>query len=450
MSNRRLNPLREAVARLEAAWADAGDATEMSRTQLLAVNEAIGALHRHADALHAEAAAAISHESRAELGPDSLAKQQGFRNPTQLIAATSGVSGADAARIVTVGEATARRTNLVGETLPARYPAVREALSAGRITAQVAALIVGMLDRVRVRVSGEVLSEGEQLLAGKAPGLALDDVRKLLVRVEAWIDPDGVAPREEDHRARRSLTMFERDGDLHLNGVFDAESAAPIKAALRGYVTAAFQARQDAVEPAAPDADRRPVPVLQADTLSILCAHALSCDNGGVPLAGATVVVRVTLEDLMGGSGSATVDGTDQPISIGAARRLAASGGVIPCVLGEDSEILDWGREKRFFTRAQKLALAERDGGCAMCGLPPEMTKAHHIRWWTRDTGPTDLDNGILLCESCHHRIHDNGWDIRITGTGVTARPWFIPPPNVDPQQIPRLGGRARYDVAAA
>jgi 5-methylcytosine-specific restriction protein A len=118
-------------------------------------------------------------------------------------------------------------------------------------------------------------------------------------------------------------------------------------------------------------------------------------------------------------------------------------------VLGSAGDILDWGREKRLFTRAQRLALVDRDGGCAMCGLPPQMTKAHHLRWWSRDAGPTDLDNGVLLCESCHHRIHENGWDIRIDGAGVAARVWIIPPANVDPARTPRLGGRARHDVAA-
>jgi 5-methylcytosine-specific restriction protein A len=117
--------------------------------------------------------------------------------------------------------------------------------------------------------------------------------------------------------------------------------------------------------------------------------------------------------------------------------------------MGSDSEILDWGRERRLFTRAQRLALVERDGGCAMCGLSPEMTRAHHIRWWQRDAGPTDLSNGVLLCETCHHRIHDNDWEIRIDGTGVTARVWFVPPRYVDPARTPRLGGRARFDIAA-
>lgn len=120
---------------------------------------------------------------------------------------------------------------------------------------------------------------------------------------------------------------------------------------------------------------------------------------------------------------------------------------MIPWVCGGEGEILDWGREKRLFTTAQRLALAERDGGCAMCGLPPSMTKAHHLAWWRRDTGPTDLSNGVLLCETCHHRIHDNGWEIRIEGTGASGTVWFIPPPHVDPSGTPRLGGRRRYDL---
>ncbi|WP_314502944.1 HNH endonuclease, partial [uncultured Microbacterium sp.] len=162
-----------------------------------------------------------------------------------------------------------------------------------------------------------------------------------------------------------------------------------------------------------------------------------------------TVIVRIDHHDLVAGTGFATIDGITAPVSARTARRMAAGGGIISCVLDGDSQILDWGRTKRLFTPTQRLALVERDGGCAMCGAPPGHTKAHHIRWWARDAGPTDLHNGVLLCESCHHRIHDNNWDIRIDGTGTTAKVWFIPPPHVDPTRTPRLGGRARYDYAA-
>jgi 5-methylcytosine-specific restriction protein A len=444
-----LDPLHEALARLDSLWTDAGDAGDFTRAQLVEANDALGMMRRLVDALHVEVAAGIARESRPELGPDSLARQQGYRSPAQLIATTTGASAGDATRLVKVGEATAPRSDLLGAPLPAKYAAVHAAIASGALHTTAAALIIALPDRARLKADISRVDEAERLLAEKAAGLSLDDVRKLVARAEAWLDPDGVAPREDEVRARRSLTMFERDGALHLNAVFDIESGAPIRAAIIGYVNSCFHARKDAVDPDAADADHRTVAMLQADALSTVCMHALGCGDRTPALAGATVIVRVDLDDLLTGTGFGTVDGADRPISIAAVRRMAASGGVIPCVLDSAGEILDWGREKRLFTRAQRLALAERDGGCAMCGLPPEMTKAHHIAWWQRDTGPTDLDNGVLLCESCHHRIHDNGWEIRIDGSGSAAKVWFIPPPYVDSARTPRLGGLARYTLAA-
>ncbi|MCY3968049.1 MAG: HNH endonuclease, partial [bacterium] len=36
---------------------------------------------------------------------------------------------------------------------------------------------------------------------------------------------------------------------------------------------------------------------------------------------------------------------------------------------------------------------------------------AHHIQHWAHG-GQTNLDNLVLVCTSCHHNIHDNGWQI--------------------------------------
>ncbi|MCS3443136.1 HNH endonuclease [Microbacterium phyllosphaerae] len=449
MSNPRLAPLLEAIERLGDAWADAERGVDLSRGELLGAHRAVGEMQRCLDGLHAELAAAIAHESRPELGPEGLAKQQGYRSAAAMIAATTGGAHGDAKRLITVGQAVAPRTNLLGEALPAKYPALATALAAGEISVAAAAVIVALLERVRLKVGTVRVEEAERLLVERAAGMTLDDVRTLVARTEAWLDPDGVVPKEREVRDRRSLTMFERDGSFHLNLQTDIAASAPIKAAIQAYVTATFQARITAPDPGAPDADHRTVAMIQADALAAICEHAIACDNGGMPATGATVVVRVNLDDLTAGRGTAVIDGSDQPVSITTCRRMAAGGGIIPVVLGSEGEILDWGREKRLFTRAQRLALVERDGGCAMCSLPPQMTKAHHLRWWQRDTGPTDLNNGVLLCESCHHRIHDNGWDIRIEGIGVAARVWLIPPPHVDPARTPRLGGRARYDIAA-
>ncbi|MCH6229865.1 HNH endonuclease [Microbacterium sp. CFH 31415] len=459
------------------------DVDTLGHAELVSLNNTIGALRRRVEAVHARVASEIARQSRPELGSEGLAKKNGYRSPAVLIAATTGTTIGDAARLVAVGDATAPRRTFSGADAPARHPHVAEALSDGRIGMPAASVIISMLDRVALRAGLEERDQAERMLCAQAEGLALDQVGKVVARAEAWLDPDGLEPQEHQFRGERSLLMFERGGMVHLTAKLDPESAAPVKAAIEAIVTAEFrseragaggagtdEANEDGARgagghgvgdhgsgtgaaPVVSSADahmpRRTLPQRQADALVLLAAHLLGCDSADHPIEGATVIVRVALADLRDGTGSATIDGIDRPVSIATARRLAASGGVIPWVLGARGEILDWGRRRRLFTPTQRLALAERDGGCAMCGLPPGMTKAHHIRWWARDAGPTDLDNGILLCETCHHRIHDNGWEIRIEGRGVDGRVWFIPPPHVNPGRVPRLGGKARFGWAA-
>ncbi|GAA1948719.1 HNH endonuclease [Microbacterium deminutum] len=454
--NNPLAVLEEAVGELHAAWRGvSGDdlraVKDLERSRLIAVNTALSVVSRIADSLHADLAAEIARESRPELGPDGLSKQQGFRNPTALIAATKGSSTGDAVRLVRVGEATAPRTTLTGEALPPRHPHVADALKTGRIGMPAASVIITMLDRVALRADQAACQRAEETLVGQAVGLSLDQLAKLIARAEAHLDPDGLEPRERDARAERSLHIFERDGMIHLNAKLDAETGAPVKIAIEALVTADFRAALEAQKTTNdPDADRRSVPQRQADVLALMARHVLDCTHDHLPLGGATLVVRMSLDDLSSGAGYATIDGINRPVTVATARRMAAGGGVIPCVLGERGEILDWGRRKRLFSKAQRLALVERDGGCAMCGLPPGMTRAHHLSWWQRDHGGTDLSNGVLLCESCHHRIHDNGWEIRIDDASTRSRVWFIPPPHVDPDRAPRLGGRARFDYATA
>ena len=434
--------LAEAVAAIDCAMGDHSIDSLMPNA-LVEVNAAVAVLRRRAEALQARVAAEIARASRADLGPDGLAKRNGFRTPVALIAAVTGSTNGDAARLVAVGEATSPRRTFADEPAPPRHPHIAEALARGTIGVPAAHAIIRMLDRVALRSTTVAQDAAERTLARQAAGLTLDQLLKVLARAEARLDPAGLEPREDERREQRSLVMFERDGMLHVTARLDAESGAPVKTAIEAFVTAELRNEADV-----PDAERRTIPQRQADALAMLASHVLGCADE-LPLGGATVVVRLSLAELQSGTGVATIDGIAQPISIAAARRMAAAGGVIPCVLDTSGEILDWGREKRLFTKAQRLALVERDGGCAMCGLPPGMTKAHHIRWWARDRGPTDLSNGVLLCESCHHRIHDNGWAVRIEGRGLQSRVWFIPPPHVDPKSAPRLGGRARYDYAA-
>jgi hypothetical protein len=77
-------------------------------------------------------------------------------------------------------------------------------------------------------------------------------------------------------------------------------------------------------------------------------------------------------------------------------------------VLGGDSVPLDLGRERRLYSKHQRIALAQRYGGCAVaaCDRPPSQTEVHHLDPWHRG-GRTDLDRGIPLCWS-HHRMADD------------------------------------------
>ena len=447
---RTLDSLPSEVAAIAAIWRDA-DVASLSDGDLIAVNERYCRMRRMLDADQTQLAAEIARRSRPELGPDSLAKTQGYRNPAALIAATAGTSTGDAARLVKVGEATAPRQLLSGEKAPARHPHVAAALAAALLTERAAGAIIALLDRIAFRAGADAIETAEKTMVEQAAGLTMDQLNRVLVRAEAWLDPDGVAPREDEKRGLEQLTLREIDGMIELTARLTPEHGAPVKTAIEALVSAEMRLTRDAARDgtADPDAPRRSVVQMHADALVRLCEHALGCDRTDLPLEGATVIVRINHEDLVDGTGSATIDGITTPVSVATARRMAAGGEIISCVLGGNSQILDWGRTRRLFSRNQRLALVERDGGCAMCGAPPGHTKVHHIRWWARDAGPTDLTNGVLLCETCHHRIHDNEWDIRIDGTGVRAKVWFIPPPHVDPARTPRLGGRARYDYAA-
>jgi hypothetical protein len=131
------------------------------------------------------------------------------------------------------------------------------------------------------------------------------------------------------------------------------------------------------------------------------------------------ISVLVDLATLTGGlhdhSVCETEDGTALPVST--VRRLACDAEVIPIVLGGSGETLDVGRSRRTINRAQRRALRAMHRTCAEpdCTVPYSQCKIHHIRWWWRDRGPTDIDNLLPLCERHHHLVHEGGWGLTMT-----------------------------------
>jgi hypothetical protein len=100
---------------------------------------------------------------------------------------------------------------------------------------------------------------------------------------------------------------------------------------------------------------------------------------------------------------------------------------------------------RRLFTPQQKLALAQRDGGCIFpgCDRPPAWTDAHHARRSWADGGQTDVKDGCLLCGFHHRLVHrtDGDWQIAFASDGM---PEVVPPARIDPLRRPIRHHRLR------
>jgi hypothetical protein len=128
----------------------------------------------------------------------------------------------------------------------------------------------------------------------------------------------------------------------------------------------------------------------------------------------ATIVVTMTLEQLLGEHATALLDDGTR-MTAGQARRLACEAAIIPVVLDSKSQPIDLGRTARLFTRAQRIALGLRDGGCTARGCETSASgcHAHHDDPWSRG-GFTDLANGRLLCPRHHRLAHDSRYAMTV------------------------------------
>ncbi|MEF3405477.1 HNH endonuclease signature motif containing protein [Agromyces sp. CCNWLW203] len=498
-SPRALQSLEGLYANLTEAWSGAlmaesrevgSDVRVMSDDGLVRATEALARLQRSVQVLQARCAAELAGRSRT--GDESdVAKKHGFATAERLIVQATGGRYADAARLVSIGEATSGRRSFTGEVLPARHPHLATAFESGAVSIDAADLIRRFLDRVAIRADRDDLGDAEVLLVERAPVVGVEGTQRLIRQLEAHLDPDGVKPREDELRSARSLKIWQdAAGMINLRGAFDPASGAPIKLAIETLVGAELHAARDArsgfgakasgaagSDAAAADAttgqaadagsvgagpdgagsadasrgdgvlaEDRSIAQMNADALADIAWLSLSSADAPPALRAVTVIARVDGDDLASGTGHATIDGVEHPVSTETVREWAMSAGISPLYLAEGSERVQLGRSRRLFSSAQKAVLVARDGGCAWpgCQRPPSHTQAHHIRWWKRDEGPTDLENGIMLCAHHHHRVHDDGWKIEIRDD----RSWFIPPVHPDPHQVPRAGNTAPEHLA--
>ena len=94
------------------------------------------------------------------------------------------------------------------------------------------------------------------------------------------------------------------------------------------------------------------------------------------------------------------------PLSLGVAGRLACDAILQAVVLDEHGAVLGLGRSQRTASRAQRRALAARDGGCVVPGC-----EAHRVTFWSAG-GSTDIANLALVCDRHHTEIHLGIWRV--------------------------------------
>jgi hypothetical protein len=400
---------------------EGADLTCVPRQELVTLLNRAGEAKAAMDRVVAAVAGEVARRSRLEDGAGGLARQQGFGSAQQMVASVIGAAPGEGHALVRAGE-------VLSEDRP-----LATALGDG--------LTVGKADLIARTVAGLEgdTAELEQRLTRLAEHQDYRTLKIACSREVAHFDAAHQETLERRHYEQRSLEVTERaGGQVHIEGNLPAPQGAILITFLEAQVKAAFQAKRDQNEHGVP-VDGRTATQIRADALTALAAHGLDCDSPATGVK-ATIILRVNVDEGGEPTGLATCDALTTPISMTAFHQLAIDATVARMVVNAKSQVLDFGREQRLFSWAQRMALAERDGGCAKCHAPISHCIAHHIRWWHRDKGPTDISNGVLLCVRCHTMIHRDRWEIDVDEAN---RVWFTPPPEIDPHQHRILGGLA-------
>ncbi|MDE0065584.1 MAG: DUF222 domain-containing protein [Acidimicrobiaceae bacterium] len=268
--------------------------------------------------------------------------------------------------------------------------ATSEALESGEIPQGHARLIA--------RASGESDID-ETVLVDSAKQQDFDAFVKTVRRHQQDQSKDDGQSLLERQRKSRKARIFEspETGMFVLSAEFDHITGARIATAL----TAKERQLWHNEDPK----KRRTPQQRMADALS-----ELVCEPGSGKGQGTDLLVIADYDVIQQQLANARLaDGS--PIPIAELHRMALDADILPSIFDAKTQNMWLGRARRTASEAQRVALMARDKHCVGCGANPLWCRAHHIIWW-RNGGPTDLDNLLLVCDSCHHKIHEQGWTV--------------------------------------
>ena len=307
-------------------------------------------------------------------------------------------------------------------------------------------VITGTLGTLPDGLAAEVVGECEAELVRLARGRSPRDLRRLAARVLERVTGDVTAADEHEDRCvqaqeeaawERSSFWIKDNDDGTMFGQFTVPTLAgkTLQKILEAMSAPRRRTEGDGARGATSTDDPRPWcdPSLtpkerslarqqrHGQDLAILLEH-LPTDHLHEKTA-ATVVVTTRLEDLTGELTRVGRTDLGTTLSAGEVRRLASAAGIIPAVLGSASVPLDLGRQSRFFTTGQRVALATLYDSCAVegCDIPFAWCEIHHLLGWA-EGGPTDLASGAPVCGH-HNRLIGRGFEQTVREEQVDASP---------------------------
>ncbi|UFN45441.1 HNH endonuclease signature motif containing protein [Nocardioides okcheonensis] len=339
--------------------------------------------------------------SRVLAASDDVGTVEGSRDAVPWVAAETRSTRREVRRDLALGRAMEN------------HPEVGRLLADGTLRAEQARAIVEAVDALPDRVDVAVREEAEARLLAYArlhDARALRQIGKRILDVvapEVGESAEADALAEEERRAAESVSfLMSDDGEGRCHGRFTVPShvGAILRRILQALANPARHTEGDLRdENGVWKPSRRRMGEAFVEYVERYPLDATP-QTAGVSVS---VVVAVTLQDLLGEHAVALLDDGTR-MSAAQARRLACEAGIVPVVLGGDGQVLDLGRSRRLFSKAQRIALGLRDGGCTAkgCETTASGCHAHHDDPWSNG-GATDLVNGRLLCPRHHRLAHD-------------------------------------------
>lgn len=424
------------------------------------------------DLLTAVYAAEVDVRSARELGYTGLSQRTGHRTATDLVQHVTGQTRVNVLRAVRAGRdltaampVTPLRDPNDGDDAgsedgstdapPAPMPVpwfapLTDALSTGRLSQEQFDVIRRGLgeppiDRYPELEAGFLNGAWRQAaitLIGEATDRGVEDLAAAARLARDTLDPIGTAVRFEERFRKRSLRMWVDDtGQHHGHIAFDDDAAVWVHT----IINATLRPRRGPrfVDPAAPveveahadPSDERSNEQLQYDTMMAILRTGANADptqafgdrQPGIRIV--TTADSVEHRDQYGATASVGYcEETGQAIPGFVLDTYLCDAGTQTVTVDGLGCPLDVGREKRLFTKKQRVAIAVRDGGCLWCGTEPSRCEAHHTDHWVAHHGRTDTAEGVLLCRNCHMRLHNQHWRIRRRGREY----WLHAPPGTD------------------